>query len=70
METFEIRLQNVRQSLPNQEVDALLITNPTNRRWLSGFTGSYGRILITNSQAILATDSRYWEQVRITGAGL
>jgi Xaa-Pro aminopeptidase len=69
VESFEIRLQDVRRLLPIQEVDALFITNPTNRRWLSGFTGSYGRILITDRQAILATDSRYWEQVRVQAPG-
>ena len=69
MENFEARLHIIRQSLSKQEIDALLITNPTNRRWLSGFTGSYGRLLITDSKAILATDSRYWEQVQLQAPG-
>ncbi|MFN2138453.1 MAG: M24 family metallopeptidase, partial [Candidatus Promineifilaceae bacterium] len=36
--------------------------NPVNRRWVSGFTGSDGHLLITPDMALLATDSRYWLQ--------
>jgi Xaa-Pro aminopeptidase len=43
-------------------VDGLLISSPANRRWLSGFTGSAGSLLITDKGAWLATDFRYWEQ--------
>ncbi len=56
------RVTQVRQRLEKWRVDALLITSPANRRWLSGFTGSAGRLLVTPDRAILATDSRYWEQ--------
>ena len=56
------KLAQVRQSLAKWNVDGLLITSPANRRWLSGFTGSAAMLLITPEQAILSTDSRYWEQ--------
>ncbi len=39
-----------------------MIDDGVNRRWLSGFTGSAGQLVITREKAILATDSRYWEQ--------
>jgi len=58
------RLKNVRQRFSHWDVDAILVSNATNRRWLSGFSGSSGRLLITAGEAILATDSRYWEQAR------
>ncbi len=32
------------------------------REWLSGFTGSSGTLLVSQQQAALFTDSRYWEQ--------
>ncbi len=32
------------------------------REWLSGFTGSAATLVITQDQACLWTDSRYWEQ--------
>lgn len=54
------RLSTVRQRFAEWEVDALMITSAKNRRWLSGFTGSAGWLLITLEDAFLATDFRYW----------
>ncbi len=58
-----MRLAKVREVLPKQEIDALLVSQPENRRYLSGFTGSAGLLVITAERAMLATDSRYYEQV-------
>jgi Xaa-Pro aminopeptidase len=41
---------------------ALLITNSANIRYLTGFTGSAGRLLVTASEAVLVTDARYEER--------
>lgn len=60
---FQPRLAAVRQQFDDWEVDGLLIGSTYNRRWLSGFTGSNGQLLITRDKALLATDFRYWEQV-------
>jgi len=57
------RIDLVRARLEELGVDALLITTPSNRRWVSGFTGSAGVLLISRDTARFATDSRYWEQV-------
>ena len=56
------RLQKLRQHLAQQEIDALLVSQPQNRRYLSGFTGSAGWLLISSSNAFLAVDFRYVEQ--------
>jgi len=56
------RLAQVRRRLDELEIDALLVTQTENRRYLSGFTGSAGVLLISRDRSILATDSRYWEQ--------
>jgi len=45
-------------------LDALLVSQPENCRYLSGFTGSSGWLIISDSHAILATDSRYTEQAK------
>jgi Xaa-Pro aminopeptidase len=58
------RVRQFRNSIDNWNVDGVLISSSTNRRWLSGFTGSAGSLLITRNQAILSTDSRYWEQAK------
>jgi Xaa-Pro aminopeptidase len=59
-----MRLDKLRQSLAQSDegLDALLVYRPENRRYLSGFTGSEAMLLITHERAVLATDSRYWEQ--------
>lgn len=59
------RLKAVRAQLVEWDVDGVYITNPTNRRWLSGFTGSSGYLVITADEAILATDSRYTIQAAV-----
>lgn len=60
---IEQRLGRLRGRLPELSVDGLLISQPENRRYLSGFTGSAGALLITATRALIATDSRYFEQV-------
>lgn len=62
MMTNADRLQIVRQLLAEWGVDGVIFNSPINRRWVSGFTGSAGDLLITADNAWLATDSRYWEQ--------
>ena len=57
------RITAVRERFADWNVGALLIVSPTNRRWLSGFTGSNAQLLITEDQALLATDFRYYERV-------
>ncbi len=58
-----MRLTKLRAALPEQEIDAILVSQPENRRYLSGFTGSAGWLVITAERAVIATDFRYYEQV-------
>ena len=59
------RLENLRIKLKERELDGILISNRENRRYLSGFTGSAGVLLIGRQDAFLVTDFRYWEQAAI-----
>jgi len=59
------RLQKLCSKFDEKEIDAILISQPENRYYLSGFNGSAGYLVITAKQAILATDFRYIEQARI-----
>ncbi len=59
-----MRLQRLRKLLSGEELDALLVSTPENRRYLSGFTGSAGHLLVTDQEAVLATDFRYVEQAK------
>ena len=58
------RLQKLRASIDKNGIDALLISQPENLLYLSGFTGSSGWLLISEQNAILATDFRYVEQAQ------
>ena len=42
------------------------------REWLSGFTGSAGTLIVTQHDALLWTDSRYWTQAsgQLEGSGI
>jgi len=62
------RLQKLRQRLAEKEVDAIFISQPENRYYLSGFDGSSGFLLITPKDKILATDFRYIEQAKSQAA--
>jgi Xaa-Pro aminopeptidase len=56
------RLNKLRAKLTEKQLDAIFITQAQNRRYLSGFHGTAGYLIITENQAILATDFRYTEQ--------
>ncbi|MFC4769137.1 M24 family metallopeptidase [Effusibacillus consociatus] len=58
------RLVKLRKQLAQQPCDGMLIVKPENRRYISGFTGSAGYLLITGKDAILITDFRYTEQAQ------
>lgn len=58
------RLRKLRMSIAEKGLDALLLSQPENLRYLSGFTGSSGWLLISGQNAILATDFRYVEQAK------
>jgi Xaa-Pro aminopeptidase len=61
------RLERLREQLfVNGEagLDASLISQKENCRYISGFTGSAGFLLISEKSAILATDFRYIEQAK------
>lgn len=56
------RIARARQSMAKTDLPALLLTQIENVRWISGFTGSSGIVLLTPHEAIFATDSRYVTQ--------
>lgn len=63
MSIYQERIAAVRAQLAAWNVDGVLITSATNRRWLTGFPGSAGMALVTAETAVLATDGRYWTVV-------
>ncbi|MDM5250532.1 MULTISPECIES: Xaa-Pro peptidase family protein [unclassified Lysinibacillus] len=55
-------LKQLREALRAQQSDVLIITSNQNRRYLTGFTGSAGTVVITPTQALLLVDFRYTQQ--------
>ncbi|MFH5184872.1 M24 family metallopeptidase [Paenibacillus sp. TAB 01] len=56
------RIDKLRLVMQEKGLKALLITNATNRLYMTGFTGSAGYVLITDTKAYLLTDFRYMTQ--------
>jgi Xaa-Pro aminopeptidase len=63
------RLRRARSLLPAAAVDALVITRQENVRYLSGFTGTAGSLLISSRRAVLITDPRYAGQAAAQARG-
>lgn len=63
------RVSKLRKVLQDLGLDAMLITSGYNRRYLSGFTGSSGYVLVTGDESYLLTDFRYMTQAaeQVTG---
>lgn len=59
---IEERIARLRQFLREQNADSILLLQPENLRYFSGFTGGEGALVLTLSEAVLWTDSRYTEQ--------
>ena len=58
------RADRLAAKLAEAELDALLVTNLVNVRWLTGFTGSNGLALVGRDLKLFVTDFRYVEQAR------
>jgi len=56
------RIERLRQELEKLGLDAFLVQQPENRRYLTGFTGSAGTVIVTAEAALLLVDFRYTEQ--------
>ena len=66
---FPDTINKLRKSISNSGFDGFLVTNDYNRRYISGFSGSAGYLLITKKDSVLITDFRYIEQASIEAPG-
>ena len=58
----EKRINKLKQELSNMNLDGMYVTNLTNVRYLTGFTGSAGSVLVLENENHFFTDGRYIEQ--------
>ena len=59
---YQQRQEKLKSVLADHGLDGMLITNLTNIRYISGFTGSAASCLITPDSQYFITDGRYIEQ--------
>ena len=66
------RSVRLRNRLDDAGCDALLVTDLTNVRYLTGFTGSAALLLLTPAGLVFVTDGRYRDQAaaQLAGAGV
>ena len=60
----QLRRTTLASRIDDLRVDALLVSGGPNVRYLTGFTGSNGQVLVRASEAVFLTDGRYTEQSR------
>ena len=60
---YRARVERLVAGLAGHEIDALLITDLTNVRYLTGYTGSNGAVVVTPARSVFLTDFRYLERV-------
>ena len=54
-----MKVEKLRRKLAEEKLDGLLVTDKINRRYLCGFTGSNGLLLVTENALHLFIDGRY-----------
>lgn len=56
------KIEKLRILMKKDKLGALVITNPYNIRYMTGFTGTSGVVIITEADALFITDFRYTQQ--------
>lgn len=56
------RIDKLNSALETKHLEAIVVLTDFNRRYLSGFTGTSGALVITKDKNLLITDFRYIEQ--------
>lgn len=59
---IEERIARLRRFLKEQDADGIIMLQPVNMLYFSGFTGGEGALVVSLDKAVLWTDSRYTEQ--------
>ncbi|MBU0706590.1 Xaa-Pro peptidase family protein [Patescibacteria group bacterium] len=62
-----MRIKKLQKLIKAQKLGALLVSDRHNVRYLSGFVGTNGKLLVTPAKHVLITDARYFETARKAG---
>lgn len=58
------RINNLRKMMKENHLDAFIINSKANRYYISGFTGTYSRLIIDSEKAYVIADGRYFYQLK------
>lgn len=59
MSIYKERYEKVKKILEDKELDAILVSNGYNMRYLSGFSGATGYLYLSKNKQVVLTDFRY-----------
>lgn len=62
-------IEKIKKFLKEKELDAVLVADGSNMRYLSGFTGATGYLYMSAKQQVILTDGRYTLQAKEEGTG-
>ncbi len=63
MSVFAARRERLWQSVRNDSLDAVLITNPINVTYLTGFSGDSTYLIVEKAKTLIVSDERYRVQI-------
>src|ERR1700738_4564435 len=67
--SFSLRKKSAAVAAKSAGVEAMLVTHLPDVRYLCGFTGSNGALVLAGGRAVLFTDGRYTAQAKAEAAG-
>jgi Xaa-Pro aminopeptidase len=70
MPDFVGRRERLWQAVQREQLDGMLVTNPVNVSYLTGFSGESSFLALSRSRAILLSDGRFTEQIAEECPGL
>ncbi len=62
-----MRVKKLQKLVKDKKLSALLVSDRNNVRYLTGFVGTNGKLLVTPAKHVLITDARYFETARKAG---
>jgi len=68
-DAYASRVQRLRRSLAEDDLAALVVFDPRNVRYLTGFTGSAGVVIVRPDEVLLVSDFRYRLQAAAQAPG-
>ena len=64
------RRERLARLLPEEGLDAILVSSPVNVTYLTGFTGDSSVLVLSRDRAVLVSDPRYTGQIAEAGGAL